>query len=330
LSQLLNIQTPEQLDSVGGSAALPEFDVDDLIRHGTDAHRVLVGAEGRPLARCSLWWKNTPPLVGHRLGLIGHYAACSARAAAELLERACTELSRHGCTRAVGPMDGSTWRRYRFVTDSGSAPVFFLEPANPAEWPRHFVEAGFAPLAHYYSSVTDRLDYVDPKATRARERLAALGVRLRPLDISRWEDELKEIYRVTTASFQNGFLYQPLSEAQFRAQYQGIKPCLRQELVILATHEKRIVGYALALPDVNQAHRGEAIDTVILKTLSIVPDRSYAGLGSWLFGETHRVARALGFRRVVHALMHEANASLNISARYGKAFRRYTLFARPL
>jgi L-amino acid N-acyltransferase YncA len=227
-------------------------------------------------------------------------------------------------------MDGSTWRRYRFATDSGSAPTFFLEPENPTEWPRHFIEAGFAPLANYYSSVTERLDYVDPRATRAGERLAALGVRLRPLDMTRWDEELTEIYRVTTASFRNGFLYQPLSDAEFRAQYQGIKPYLRQELVILATHEERIVGYVLAIPDLHQAIRGEAIDTAILKTLSIVPDWACAGLGSRLVGEIHRIAHALGFRRMIHALMHEANASLNISARYGKVFRRYTLFARTL
>jgi GNAT superfamily N-acetyltransferase len=95
-------------------------------------------------------------------------------------------------------------------------------------------------------------------------------------------------------------------------------------------HEERIIGYVLAVPDLHQSIRGEATDTAILKTLAVVPDWASAGLGSWLVGEVHRIAHALGFRRMIHALMHEANASRNISARYGQDFRRYTLFARAL
>ena len=42
-------------------------------------------------------------------------------------------------------------------------------------------------------------------------------------------------------------------------------------------------------------------------------------------------ARALGYTRVIHALMHEDNRSLRLSEQYGTAvMRRYTLFARPL
>ena len=37
--------------------------------------------------------------------------------------------------RAVGPLDGSTWRRYRLVTERGVEPPFFMEPDNPDDWP---------------------------------------------------------------------------------------------------------------------------------------------------------------------------------------------------
>ena len=65
-------------------------------------------------------------------------------------------------------------------------------------------------------------------------------------------------------------------------------------------------------------------------TLAVVPDRRYAGLGRLMTQQTHRNARQLGYRRVIHALMHESNTSFNISARYGQPFRRYTLFAKSL
>jgi hypothetical protein len=43
-----------------------------------------------------------------------------------------------------------------------------------------------------------------------------------------------------------------------------------------------------------------------------------------------RSARKLGFRRAIHALMHEENVSRTISGRYGRTIRRYALYARPL
>jgi hypothetical protein len=49
-----------------------------------------------------------------------------------------------------------------------------------------------------------------------------------------------------------------------------------------------------------------------------------------LLAEVHEAARRLGFRRAIHALMHETNRSRNLSAHYSRTIRRYTLFARRL
>lgn len=325
-----NNESLDRPENPGELTLLPPFNPDDPCRHHADAHRVVSGADGREAARCSLWWQNTPKLEDHRLGVIGHFAATNAEAAGQLLKEACAELAAHGCTLAAGPMDGSTWRSYRLITETGNEPAFFLEPWNPPDWPAHFVSAGFTPLANYCSAVTDQLDYEAPKAQLAERRLRSLGVELRPLDGSRWEQELHEVYRITTSCFQGGFLYQPLPESEFLAQYRQLRSVVRPELVLFAMHRGNAVGFVFNLPDMLQAQRGQTVDTVILKTLAVIPDRAYAGLGGWLTQETHRVAQQLGYRRVIHALMHESNVSLNISARYARIFRRYQLFSKPL
>jgi L-amino acid N-acyltransferase YncA len=72
------------------------------------------------------------------------------------------------------------------------------------------------------------------------------------------------------------------------------------------------------------------VDTVIVKTVAVLPGRRLAGLGNVLVARCQQAARALGFRRAIHALMHESNNSRNLSAHYAKPFRRYTIFARDL
>jgi GNAT superfamily N-acetyltransferase len=164
----------------------------------------------------------------------------------------------------------------------------------------------------------------------AETRLKALGVVLRPLELSRWESELREVHRISTASFAGALLYQPLSEAEFVAEWEPFRSFVEPELVQFAVHGGRAVGFVFGVPDLLQGQRHTPMDTLILKTLGVIPDRAYAGLGRYLTQHTHRQAARHGYRRVIHALMHEGNASLNISARYARIFRRYTVWAQSL
>ena len=54
------------------------------------------------------------------------------------------------------------------------------------------------------------------------------------------------------------------------------------------------------------------------------------GLGGVLMDEVQQAARALGYRRAIHALMHDDNRSRRLSDRYARTIRRYALFSKPL
>jgi GNAT superfamily N-acetyltransferase len=309
--------------------SLPAFDPTVLKEQGVDAH-VLVEQGDRAVAHASLWWNRVPDLDGERLGVIGHFAAAEDAAAQRLLARLLTRLEAAGCTLAVGPMDGNTWRRYRFVTEPGGEPPFFLEPQNPLAYPGYFLAAGFQPMAEYFSALVSDLSLADPRIPRTRARLQGNGISWRPLDRDRFDDELRRIYRLSVHSFASNFLYTPITEAAFLTQYQAIRPYVRPALTLLAEQGAELLGYLFGIPDLAQAQRGESVDTFIVKTVAVQPGRRSAGLGSVLVAESHRIAAELGYRRAIHALMHEGNQSLNISARYAKTMRRYRLFQRRL
>jgi len=282
------------------------------------------------IATAALWWTQVPPMDGERLGVIGAFTAECPEATAALLAEAESRLREQGCTLAVGPMDGNTWRKYRLVTDAGTEPPFLLEPTNPAAWADWWRAAGFGPLAEYYSTASDDLTTRDPRLEGVRARLAKAGVVIRRLTLDCFEAELAKIYEVSVVSFQDNYLYTPLPKEAFMAQYAGIRERIRPELVLLAEQAGRPVGYVFALPDYAQAARGDAVDTFIVKTLAVLPGRAWAGLGAVLLAEVHEAARAGGFKRVIHALMHESNTSRNLSSHYATTIRRYTLFSKRL
>ena len=281
-------------------------------------------------ARATLWWTDVPPMTGERVGVIGGFSATSREATQELMDRAFATLCKHECTLAIGPMDGSPWRRYRFVTDAGTEPPFFLEPSNPPEWPEWWQATGFSPLAEYYSAATRDLAVIDERLGALAGRMAAAGVVIRAINPAHFADEMRRIYDVSLVSFRNNFLYAPLTWDAFIAQYGAIWTRLQPELVLLAEQAGRPVGYAFAMPDYAQAARGVPLTAFVLKTLAVLPGRAYAGLGTLLGEEVNAAARRLGFSRAIHALMHETNKSRNLSAHSAQRIRRYTLFARRL
>ncbi len=326
----VEVSSPEDFRRISGSQDLWRFDPENLSRHAPDAHWLVLGSHDRPRGRCSLWWNRTPRYGQHRVGTIGHFAAAGSEAGRALLSHACRELSNHDCTFAFGPMDGSTWRSYRFVTGKGSAPPFFLEPRHPPEWPDHFTRTGFTPLARYLSSLNCDLSYDDRRGRECEQRFTDAGVRVREIDLERFEDELRTIHAIAIRSFANNFLYTPISESEFVEHHLPFKPYLRPELIMVAEQEQRGVGFIFAVPDWLQLERDQDIDTVIIKTLAILPGRKYAGLGSYLTRRNHNMVRELGYTRIIHAMMHSANSSRGISRRYAQPMRAYTLYGRPV
>lgn len=301
---------------------------ESFVHEHADAHWMALDGDGLLVARCSLWWRRVPKHHDDRLGLIGHFAAASFNAGVAILRHACGELTAKRCTLAVGPMDGSTWRPYRLVTERGSEPAFFMEPDNPDEWVTCFQRAGLNTFAVYFSALCPDLSKCGA-APEAAERVRDLGIHVRTLRMEQVEQELRRLYPLTRA-FSNNFLFTPLSESEFIALYMPVARYIRPELVFIAEVREAPVGFLFCVPDLLQAPRGAVVDTVIAKTLAIVPQYERIGLGGLLVARANQAAGALGYRRMIYALMHEHNLSRNITRRYGDVMRRYELFARKL
>ncbi len=327
---LRSLSSPAEIRTLRRDPELLQWVPENPFDDRPDRHLVWLENGERVAACCSLWWRETPELDGVRTGTIGHFYAVDETAAEKLLEAAATELKRAGAGIAIGPMDGSTWRKYRLVTNRGKDPQFFLEPDNPAAWPDWFAAAGFQPLARYTSNVMEGPPAPDARLTSARERMETRGIRIRNLDPANFENELRGIYAVSEISFRDNFLYTPLPLEIFLAQYRKIEPLVRPDLVLIAEENGRPVGFAFAILDFLEKRTGRRERTAILKTLAVLPGRRYAGLGTLLAGMIRERAAELGFPRLIHALMHESNNSRNLAKDGARTFREYTLFSKTL
>lgn len=312
-------------DALPGLSSLPERDGKGLALQEVDSH-LRRERDGLTEAVCSLWWRKAPAQREGRLGCIGHFQATHSEAGKEILLEALNILTKAGCHRAVGPMDGNTWRAHRLVTWSSGESSFFLEPANPSWYSRCFEETGFQPWARYSSSLLPLQAVEESEALRhVRDRLEQQGLRITSLRRESFEHALHHIYKLSLQSFADNFLYTPISKAAFISMYRRIEPLLNPELVLFAWQAETLVGFVFTFPDPRLER------TLIVKTLAVAPERRLAGLGSYLIHEVQSRAADRGFTRAIHALQHEENTSLKITERHGGTrMREYTLYHRLL
>lgn len=271
------------------------------------------------------------PMGGLPTGIVGQYQAADATAGVALLREAQRRLSGAGAARVIGPMDGSTWASYRLVLppETGDplpdAPPFLTEPRNPSEYNDHFHAAGFSVAARYESRIAPALPAARPGVERLAARIAAAGITVRPLDLTRFDDELHALFAFSTATFAGAPFFRPIDFAGFRALYEQLRPVLDPDLVLLARdRDGRLAGFVFAIPDILTAVSGHP-RRLVLKTLAVHPP--LLGLGAHLADALHGLAHEKGYADVIHALMHSANASLALSAHYdSQLLRRYALY----
>lgn len=281
-------------------------------------------------ARSSLWWNDCPEYKGMKTGFIGHFAASDREAAMKILLASAVQMRKQGCDIAIGPMDGSTWKKYRLVNHVGEEKTFFLEPENPSYYVEWFEQAGFSVIEKYHSSVAENLERRDARIERARKRLEKSGITVRNFQLEHFEEEVKRIHDISINSFGDNVLYKPIAYDEILRMYRPLKDYIRPEMVLIAEDQGQPAGFVFNIPDYNEIRRNEPLRTMILKTVAVIPERRYAGLGTMLVADSHVLAQKLGFKRVIHALMHSSNNSRNISSHYAEMFRQYGLYGMKL
>jgi hypothetical protein len=301
---------------------------DQLARDSPQETWVLRGSAGRVDGHASIWWQDAAVIDGRRCGWVGHYAARDEQAGKELLDHVSGRLAAEGCGAAIGPADGGLLRPHGLVVDHGRERVFLFDLSHPEEWPNHFWASGFAPILEYVSTVVD-LAAEEPRAQRATQRMAALGVRLRRFRLARVEHEFRAMHTVVAAATASVPLASSVPVSKFLDLYRLLVAFLDPQHVILAEHDNRLVGFLFSAPDINERAWGKPQRTLVVRTVVTVPDRVFEGLDVVLRAEAHRVARLAGLERAIYAFLPAAGLA-TADAWPGRTIRRYALFGKRL
>lgn len=280
-----------------------------------------------PVARLAIY--NNPGLKykGEKTLSIGNFESINDFLVASRLFNYSFEFAKNkGAKYIIGPLNGSTWDTYRFQDNTENEP-FFLEPVNLPYYCDLFRDSGFDVISKYFTILDKNPEPLTPKFTKRLNQLESQGVKIRRLDLENFDNDLRKIYDLNIQSFKNNFLYSDISFERFSEKYYPVKPLLNPEFVLLAENSKgEIVGLGFAIHDFNcKTHK-----RLIIKTVGIIENGLYTGLGMILAKKLSEAAFNNGYRDIICALIIENSKSGNYSLKQGEIYRTYSLFGKEL
>ena len=245
------------------------------------------------------------------------------------------ELKKEGIETIIGPLNGTTWNTYRYVTDKGHRSPFLMEPWNEDYYVELFEKLGFKPLAYYISTVMENMNPVQRgHLSKKIEKLKKFDY-YKDITVKSAENEdllvvLNKVYDLTIEAFKNNFLYSELDREIFLKMYMSYEDKIVKKFFKMLYLKDELIGYVFGIPDYAELQYKEKVETMILKTIAISPKYNGKGMGYILIDELVKEAERSGYKNVIYALMHEKNISKNIGSLLGDALRRYALFIKEL
>ena len=278
----------------------------------------VIKEDDKILARAGLIYANNQAQIGFFEGVD------DIKAIRFLFEEIKKYALEKGYDYIIGPINGSTWKKYR-VTLPSDNPPFLLDNYNKPYYAKLFELCGFETIANYTSSICRNLTRDYSRIDKFEKIFTQKGVKIRKFDPNNFERDIRKIYEVSIKSFVNNFLYTPIEFEEFYKMYEPVKNFLNPEWVLLAENEKNEpIAFVFGID--NLYNRSEK--SLIIKTLAQIPNYKYRGLGSYLTELLHKKAHYAGYDNVIHALMHENNVSANILS--GELYHEYKLYGVKL
>lgn len=251
-----------------------------------------------------------------RVGFFGLFEAVDdVEVATALLDRAADWLRDRGLEQLRGPANFSTNEECGLLVANFEDPPAILMPFNPPYYADLLESWGLV-------KVKDLLAYKVQDDDVRVERLGRLGrliersghdFHVRTLRPKRFEEEVALIHDLYNAAWERNWGFLPLTDAEIHHLAKELKPLLDPELALIGEVDGEPVGFALALPDVNQALRhlnGRLFPFGILKllwhqrgirrirvvALGVRPEYRRRGLDALLYREIFRHGSRKGYR----------------------------------
>jgi len=265
---------------------------------------------------------------GENRGFFGFFECDDDAAAARGLFGAARDwLHAQGMTSVRGPMNPSQNYECGLLIDGFDTPPFFMMTHNRPWYARLVEDNGFGKIEDMYAfwGETGMLATIDSKLGVMIEGVKdRFGVTVRPLDRSRFDEEVRMFLEIYNSSLGGTWGFVPLSDGEVKHMAASLKHLIVPELALVAEVGGKPIGTVFCLLDYNpriKASNGRLFPFGALRLLwnkrgikrmraistNVVPEYQAWGVGLVLMGALVQPVLDWGMREVEFSWVLESN-----------------------
>ena len=268
---------------------------------------------------------------------------------ASLLQAASDWLGERGMECVRGPASFSSNEEFGLLVDGFDSAPMILMPYNPPYYADHLESAGFAKekdlLAFYLQ------DEVAPeRVLRLAQRLAERSsVKVRFFEKKRFRQEVELVRDLYNRAWEKNWGFVPMTDAEIDHMAASLKPAIDPRLILFAEIEGKPIGFALALPDLNQAIakangrlfpfgmirillESRRVHRVRVLTLGVLPEYRRLGADLLLYAMLYSDGVRRGYHAGEFSWILEDNELMKkpLQALGATVYKTYRVYDRPI
>jgi 8-amino-7-oxononanoate synthase len=291
-----------------------------------------------------------------KVGFFGFFESIDDQNVANALFNAATAwVKSQGMTAIRGPVSPSMNDEVGLLVLGFDMPPAAMMPYNPEYYIKLIESAGFSPAKDLIAWAVKYPDALSDKIVRVTAAVKNRNrVTVRSLNMKNFAGEVERIKKVYNEAWELNWGFVPMTDEEMNMMAYEMKQIMDPDLVIFAEKDGEPIGFALGLPDINQAlvsgkpippgmtnlptaimnlmTNKKHIDRARIVTLGVIPKFQGQGVDAMLYREIIERAVAKGMDKGEASWVLEDNIPMVRAAEMmqAKPFKRYRIFQKEI
>lgn len=286
-----------------------------------------------------------------RTGFFGFYEATDDQEVAGALLDAATEWLRgHDLSSIRGPFSPSTNYVSGLLVGGEPGPPAFMMPHNPLHYGDQLEAWGLTKAMDLLAFDLNQEAITAKRWTRVSRRVSnRVGCTMRPLDLSRFKEEVRTMIDVYHDAWADNWGFVPMSPGEVSHMAAEMRPVIHPNYCAFIMKDGQEIGFYLGLPDYNQVlihlqgrlfpfgivrllRARKRLDRLRLLLMGVRREFQSLGLDALLYEHAFTTGLEKGVFSCEASWILETNSSMvNAMERGGaRQIRRYRIYEKPL
>lgn len=266
-----------------------------------------------------------------------------------MMRVAMINLKKVGMEKLRGPVSYSTNHECGALIEGFELPPKIMMPYNKPYLPQLLDKFGFKKAMDLFAyRITTEMPIPERVTQISNKLLERVSATIRPMKMSRFDEEVERIHQIYNAAWEENWGFVPLTKEEFFYMGKNLKQIVDPKVALIMEVEKMPIGFALALPDINQAliklhgklfpfgllkllwntKVSNKIDSLRVLTMGVIPEYRGRGLDMVLYERIYTDGVKAGYDWAEMSWILESNQPMNSAAqRMGaQIYKKYRIY----